>query len=129
MDPGRGKLVMGSPPPTRGTLNNDENFVPRPRITPAYAGNTGTIRRLLLYSNGSPPPTRGTPFSSSSSMALSRITPAYAGNTTLKSDEYSDEQDHPRLRGEHQLSKIPYWHCQGSPPPTRGTPYSQTMTS
>ena len=34
----------GSPPPTRGTLFNFIKFLLFSGITPAYAGNTGTIK-------------------------------------------------------------------------------------
>ena len=114
---------MGSPPPTRGTLEivypNGSNI----RITPAYAGNTdlldrwdprfqdhprlrgehfwqGFRRQRIL---GSPPPTRGTQEPEVKKTYLDRITPAYAGNTMRKISPRS----------------LPH----GSPPPTRGTLY------
>ena len=72
----------GSPPPTRGTLENGEISEGEYRITPAYAGNTECRHRQELYEKdhprlrgehtvklpnwanriGSPPPTRGTHF-------------------------------------------------------------------
>ena len=112
------------------------------RITPAYAGNTNlrffTIidyqdhprlrgeHQFLFTGNddfeGSPPPTRGTQVVQVQILKINRITPAYAGNT-LKTDEYSDnEQDHPRLRGEHGYTLALCDYETGSPPPTRGTP-------
>ena len=74
-------IILGSPPPTRGTLPITVKCYIHNRITPAYAGNTTfIIFLLLLYQDhprlrgehfkpktllaripGSPPPTRGTP--------------------------------------------------------------------
>ena len=71
---------MGSPPPTRGTLKKFKSVYFRFGITPAYAGNTGTVVdkvldywdhprlrgehftlfRYVIKYIGSPPPTRGT---------------------------------------------------------------------
>ena len=91
----------GSPPLTRGTLTYTKGYGIRLRITPAYAGNTVSIRSSLIniqdhprlrgehsgeiftitYRKGSPPLTRGTPLLCQLHKIRHRITPAYAGNT------------------------------------------------
>ena len=98
---GISKMILGSPPPTRGTHNNPRTYKSKAGITPAYAGNT-TITKLLTllmwdhprlrgehlsffpyssYRVGSPPPTRGTHYHLNNYRSFLRITPAYAGNT------------------------------------------------
>ena len=133
----------GSPPPTRGTLDvkNDEYFIDR--ITPAYAGNTLTSKRLTVIlkdhprlrgehpqgefpmerNKGSPPPTRGTLVHSHPPPNFQRITPAYAGNTYSRPICLRYGRDHPRLRGEHYSASSYSEKAGGSPPPTRGTRY------
>ena len=55
---------------------------------------------------------------------VSGITPAYAGNTILQMVRNFMQGDHPRLRGEHiRIHCICYFKL-GSPPPTRGTPFT-----
>ena len=96
-------LKIGSPPPTRGTQINFNFYNYRPRITPAYAGNTVSSNSVIksfwdhprlrgehLYPYimnssrlGSPPPTRGTQYLKGLLTRLTGITPAYAGNTCL----------------------------------------------
>ena len=70
---------------------------------------------------GSPPLTRGTHLMRIPDRSSGRITPAYAGNTSCTQCGYSREWDHPRLRGEHALNLLEYYHNWGSPPLTRGT--------
>ena len=50
-----------------------------------------------------------------------RITPAYAGNTLNVFYMQHNRQDHPRLRGEHEIGIISRDKIVGSPPLTRGT--------
>ena len=131
----------GSPPPTRGTqelfTSNAIDF----GITPAYAGNTSffisfsftkwdhpRLRGEHLLSpfravkrRGSPPPTRGTPMFGKHQSTEFRITPAYAGNTISFTKYHHQDQDHPRLRGEHLSDVKKQSSTMGSPPPTRGT--------
>ncbi len=135
------KYSSGSPPPTRGTPLSVSFIKSSTGITPAYAGNTNiTINYLLQgrdhprlrgehikrnirkhYGVGSPPPTRGTPMFGKHQSTEFRITPAYAGNTISFTKYHHQDQDHPRLRGEHLLAKIDSLEIMGSPPPTRGT--------
>ena len=94
-------MILGSPPPTRGTLKIVSIQMIDVRITPAYAGNTCSPSSFLylcrdhprlrgehdireqmkIYLEGSPPPTRGTLFKTVPPAPFARITPAYAGNT------------------------------------------------
>ena len=114
---------QGSPPPTRGTHIIKRIRFKRTRITPAYAGNTALLQgrksqvrdhprlrgeHALIQAydrgkEGSPPPTRGTPIFKYFPILLIRITPAYAGNTLSCIPLKRFFQDHPRLRGEHNL--------------------------
>ena len=92
--------IIGSPPPTRGTVHRKIALCFSLRITPAYAGNsTHAVEVVRVYQDhprlrgeqcytisgrkihvGSPPPTRGTAYSRLYSSSVIRITPAYAGN-------------------------------------------------
>ena len=94
-------FFLGSPPPTRGTHDDEMGAPHMHRITPAYAGNTkkangtgqlhkdhprlrGEHKNLLSVATttlGSPPPTRGTLKLCLKQHHKGRITPAYAGNT------------------------------------------------
>ena len=134
---------LGSPPPTRGTLNISKDLMKAFGITPAYAGNTHRAFRGRCglrdhprlrgehYAHagekkpimGSPPPTRGTRNKLCDKCVAGRITPAYAGNTNTQIDRQLELQDHPRLRGEHVVQRIELNRLRGSPPPTRGTHY------
>ena len=134
----------GSPPPTRGTRLFDVYERKFKGITPAYAGNTrwlwlhrGLSRDhprlrgehlfsfiLLGLNMGSPPPTRGTQFMGLTKSQPYGITPAYAGNTIKDKLSEFGIRDHPRLRGEHRSIDHLKQTLQGSPPPTRGTPWS-----
>ena len=70
---------------------------------------------------GSPPPTRGTLAKVVRSIGFFRITPAYAGNTYAFGKLVWLNEDHPRLRGEHNGLSLQTQVVVGSPPPTRGT--------
>ena len=52
-------------------------------------------------------------------MVMERITPAYAGTTSGCSDGEALEEDHPRLRGNHQNPLPTSCWMAGSPPLTR----------
>ena len=134
-------ILKGSPPLTRGTLQQLLQVARAARITPAHAGNTvgyllsgmdaedhprsrgeHFIRFITgVMVEGSPPLTRGTLLCQVSDLDCRRITPAHAGNTIQQEASATRNRDHPRSRGEHVLllpvavSKI------GSPPLTRGT--------
>ena len=72
---------------------------------------------------GSPPLARGTLIYVLLFVMPSGITPARAGNTTSASPFAPENWDHPRSRGEHLLSMLPFSLPQGSPPLARGTLY------
>ena len=94
-------IILGSPPHTRGILQENNLPVGCIRFTPAYAGNTfivsllrgidqvhprirGEYRILPSFMRsiaGSPPHTRGIRATETEFTATSRFTPAYAGNT------------------------------------------------
>ena len=114
-------VILGSPPPMRGTPINYHIGWISPRITPAYAGNTATPVVNALNSTdhprlcgehshcrtfdhihlGSPPPMRGTLNDRINAYNYYRITPAYAGNTSKRGRLPLVVRDHPRLCGEH----------------------------
>ena len=91
----------GSPPPTRGALEQGPRVVDDLGITPAYAGSTSWPRMHLVMLRdhprlrgehptrtaihwspvGSPPPTRGARCPTHLRRLHRRITPAYAGST------------------------------------------------
>ena len=134
-------MVVGSPPPTRGTLSESTCTAGGFGITPAYAGNTIRKRNKAVASKdhprlrgehkqlqnnvrkyrGSPPPTRGTLHLVKPRFYSTRITPAYAGNTSASCNFRDFDRDHPRLRGEHYSTYYLICDNGGSPPPTRGT--------
>ena len=72
---------------------------------------------------GSPPHTRGTLRNKIIEIWEGGITPAYAGNTIELVVTSCEEEDHPRIRGEHLI----FYHFSidflGSPPHTRGTQF------
>ena len=124
MRPAFRRKDVGSPPPMRGTHEDNKQFSHPSRITPAYAGNTPpvllpsgcfkdhprlcgehvTIYLLLLVLKGSPPPMRGTRYYFFCQLLHLGITPAYAGNTLIYSERQWQQRDHPRLCGEHGIN-------------------------
>ena len=98
-------IVLGSPPPMRGTRLVGLKIFLGYRITPAHAGNTfplcancqcrqdhprpcgeHTFALVIdLSVLGSPPPMRGTLVLDMLYLRPARITPAHAGNTTKQS--------------------------------------------
>ena len=130
----------GSSPHTRGArLHGEDEGVPR-GIIPAYAGSTGfrhaqgadrrdhprirgehqkTSYRVWL-SCGSSPHTRGAPGLLALWRGKVRIIPAYAGSTSDRPLERNRLQDHPRIRGEHNISLDGSEGETGSSPHTRG---------
>ena len=135
-----GSILLGSPPPTRGIHQRGSEQVRRPRITPAYAGNTEKFasiqgiggdhprlrgeyalkKRQTIKGQGSPPPTRGIRKFRKILRSLTGITPAYAGNTCVGGGIRTAGWDHPRLRGEYLNRFKVKSPLSGSPPPTRG---------
>ena len=118
-----GVSALGSPPLTRGILL--WLFLPsfRKRFTPAHAGNTRSIMRMIeanrvhprsrgeygiqhrdfRTTQGSPPLTRGIRQKQAKKQRMRRFTPAHAGNTTVNGPYVVIPQVHPRSRGEYRL--------------------------
>ena len=110
------------------------------RIIPAYAGSTQVAAKMRLVMpdhprirgehssaflmrisiEGSSPHTRGAPTSKSSSALPERIIPAYAGSTAPRPNGAEDDEDHPRIRGEHIVAWMAKYENAGSSPHTRG---------
>ena len=111
-----------------------------PRIIPAYAGSTHLGASMCTSARdhprirgehaahgftsrgrrGSSPHTRGArPIPEHCQMA-ERIIPAYAGSTGLSGDLAPLVRDHPRIRGEHDVSHTTPSGLDGSSPHTRG---------
>ena len=110
------------------------------RIIPAYAGSTilaGTGQRRRgdhprirgEHANppeqhrrhpGSSPHTRGAPPERVLADGPGGIIPAYAGSTFSVELVNGELEDHPRIRGEHQVLTVPGDAFEGSSPHTRG---------
>ena len=73
-----------------------------------------------LRNTGSPPHARGAPGVGHQNRDRSGITPACAGSTENVSTIFNVRGDHPRMRGEHALSRGQRASRQGSPPHARG---------
>ena len=134
------RAICGSPPRTRGALDVVTSSAQARRITPAYAGSTGTtgpgstgrrdhprVRGEHVYTSdngatviGSPPRTRGALWRDKRRWRRVRITPAYAGSTVTDHGDQSAPEDHPRVRGEHLVFAFLSAISPGSPPRTRG---------
>ena len=71
------------------------------RITPACAGSTCHYTRFENHHYGSPPLARGVRKTESEELTWIRITPACAGSTIVVWGFDTDNEDHPRLRGEY----------------------------
>ena len=132
--------VAGSSPHTRGALR--QQYLPRPGcgIIPAYAGSTSiTARGFEVYgdhprirgehhrgasmctsASGSSPHTRGAPAPGFSIRPGAGIIPAYAGSTCTCWRAPRRGSDHPRIRGEHQMTAHSSGAAAGSSPHTRG---------
>ena len=90
------------------------------RITPAYAGKSGTALIVGAQLLGSPPPMRGKGSNSNINYVFQRITPAYAGKRPSVLDCINSNPDHPRLCGEKSANSFFSALYLGSPPPMRG---------
>ena len=71
--------------------------------------------------SGSSPLTRGTRRPMADPRTSHGIIPAYAGNTHTRQGGHGQQEDHPRLRGEHTISELSVAIPLGSSPLTRGT--------
>ena len=110
----------GSSPHTRGALLRLLHSRARRGIIPAYAGSTRRGSPRLAVAAGSSPHTRGAPAEGDLAQAGGGIIPAYAGSTPGSGTIAGSSQDHPRIRGEHDLSAVDGGGLPGSSPHTRG---------
>ena len=98
-----------------------------PKDHPRLRGEHLIKLSFTMARSGSPPPTRGTHICLCCRLPYWRITPAYAGNTFCLSWNTHPCEDHPRLRGEHSSGCCLKSFDLGSPPPTRGTPFTDSI--
>ena len=130
----------GSPPRMRGKASpiiaSWFNF----GITPAYAGKSGAVLRVLVLVSdhprvcgekfiaillsfalaGSPPRMRGKVLRPFSGFFGAGITPAYAGKSGINCRVKSSRKDHPRVCGEKREELGGILGPKGSPPRMRG---------
>ena len=130
----------GSPPRMRGKVRVRIYKVPRPGITPAYAGKSSgvvfgwcrgkdhprvcgekrtTAQNSLMWA-GSPPRMRGKDQDKNGNNRTSGITPAYAGKSQSLQNRPRRHRDHPRVCGEKRGDHLPRLEPKGSPPRMRG---------
>ena len=116
----------GSPPRMRGPPSAPGGLPEPVRITPAYAGTTSSPRRirreirdhprvcgdhlgitsLASIPWGSPPRMRGPLEEPEAVQESIRITPAYAGTTATSTADGRMAKDHPRVCGDHPVSRV-----------------------
>ena len=124
----------------RGKHNGGGTVRAAPRITPAHAGKTCSLRlessprpdhpracgentfcrSRATFPSGSPPRMRGKPVLSFPLRHDVRITPAHAGKTELERLMPLIKSDHPRACGENTDFSTPKKSASGSPPRMRG---------
>ena len=144
--------AVGSSPHTRGAPSIRSVVSRTSGIIPAYAGSTSTrslrtarrwdhprirgehrrCHRRVRRRVGSSPHTRGAHGVHYRHRVQPGIIPAYAGSTSWSSTSSRACTDHPRIRGEHLVTRDQTLVVGGSSPHTRGarrrrsTPQSQT---
>ena len=131
----------GSSPRMRGTPSGIQTLGTTVRIIPAYAGNTSIEHRKRRWnwdhprvcgehlsnwlrtnaSSGSSPRMRGTRCVQLRPCRQPGIIPAYAGNTSIEHRKRRWNWDHPRVCGEHMVSRSLAMASLGSSPRMRGT--------
>ena len=77
----------------------------------------------LRSRGGSSPHARGTLTPETPDGLITGIIPACAGNTMINPLEFSNDGDHPRMRGEHDVIRWRVIDGEGSSPHARGTPH------
>ena len=113
----------------RGTARIGIARHPRPRITPAYAGNGLEFAVGAGIDGGSPLRMRGTVDLHQSIKSLVGITPAYAGNGFSKTFRAESLKDHPHVCGERHECQVLRDTLLGSPPRMRGTVWKKLCQS
>ena len=137
---GEGRLQPGSSPRMRGAPTRERVGVGGSGIIPAYAGSTrcpGTWPRRsgdhprvcgehvsqqtgIGFNSGSSPRMRGAHEIVGEVGVRRRIIPAYAGSTVGRRNSRADEEDHPRVCGEHRVEMAARMRGPGSSPRMRG---------
>ena len=132
--------MVGSPPRGRGKETSPHLYCELSRITPAWAGKSGSGSCYCLGSGdhprmggekqnsrlpwtpwtGSPPHGRGKAEAVHFRALRRRITPAWAGKRCPHSLPRHFWQDHPRMGGEKHAVSLSFPRCGGSPPHGRG---------
>ena len=87
---------------------------------PRSRGEYSAPSAQLGYRPGSSPLSRGIPTDQPDLSSRSRIIPALAGNTAALDLPGPDRQDHPRSRGEYQVTTYVSFQPVGSSPLSRG---------
>ncbi len=133
--------MSGSSPRGRGTRCGHAGDTPHQRFIPAWAGNTGVIRRgnpapsvhprvggehdtgmtAELPLTGSSPRGRGTLGLKQFRQTTLRFIPAWAGNTLCHRSRARNTPVHPRVGGEHSIPATKPCRQIGSSPRGRGT--------
>ena len=88
---------------------------------PRVGGEHSFARQSRFIHPGSSPRGRGTPANDPLSISSGRIIPAWAGNTDAPPTGKSEMPDHPRVGGEHTISRKSIFSLSGSSPRGRGT--------
>ena len=140
LDPRRRCIAIGSSPHTRGARRSRVHTSWAAGIIPAYAGSTfmpvrasasfldhprirgehDSMTSSAISAFGSSPHTRGALFQVLEKILGEGIIPAYAGSTDLLGDALASVGDHPRIRGEHEVTLPGSVGDHGSSPHTRG---------
>ena len=135
-------MDLGSSPLSRGIPNSGSKRRPRVGIIPALAGNTrphglrqvptadhprsrgeyAVIHTLIASHNGSSPLSRGILNRRRYLIGYLRIIPALAGNTAVTVLLFRHNKDHPRSRGEYEVTWKNPAFASGSSPLSRGIP-------
>ena len=131
---------MGSPPRGRGKVNDVESLLNRVGITPAWAGKSPAIFKIIpciedhprvggekffsvswpTMKAGSPPRGRGKVHREQGHHHRPGITPAWAGKRVEYHRTKAPCEDHPRVGGEKTRPIKPLLVTTGSPPRGRG---------
>ena len=89
-----------------------------------FPNNIPILYYLLIQFKRTSPRKRGKKYAGWICQAAARITPAHAGKTVPSIRDCLADEDHPRARGENHEKKITVIRKIGSPPLTRGIPFS-----
>ena len=115
------KHMEGSSPRVRGTLKILLLEHAQRGIIPACAGNTRIIKNRIVRGCGSSPRVRGTRHIVIVEHPRTGIIPACAGNTRTRRVQCPRGRDHPRVCGEHTVTRERADDTKGSSPRVRGT--------